>query len=115
MTIEEIMADIAQFTEERDWGQFHTHKDLAIALSVEASELLEIFMFRTNEEIEEGIEGTEDAILEEIADVMIYALMMCQKMDCDPLAAIAWKMAKNRIKYPVEKAKGSNKKYTDIS
>ena len=106
--IEQLTAQIRKFTEDRDWDQFHNPKDLAIALSIEASELLECFLWKKPED------ASIDKIKEELADVLTYSLMMADKLGLDVPSIIREKQAKNAEKYPVDKAKGSAKKYTEL-
>ena len=106
--IEQLTAQIRKFTEDRDWDQFHNPKDLAIALSIEASELLECFLWKKPED------ASIDKIKEELADVLTYSLMMADKLGLDVASIIREKQAKNAEKYPVDKAKGSAKKYTEL-
>jgi len=106
-----LIRDIIAFRDERDWKQFHNPKDLAISLSLEASELLEIFQWETSGEVPES---KREALRDELADVMIYALTLAHDLDIDVKAAIRDKMAKNAAKYPVDRSRGSSKKYTEL-
>ncbi|RFA34256.1 nucleotide pyrophosphohydrolase [Virgibacillus dokdonensis] len=109
--MEALIEHINQFRDERDWRQFHNPKDLAISLSLEAAELLEVFQWKTSEQaIEENLEN----IKEELADVMIYALMLSNDLDLDVKEMILEKMQKNAQKYPVEKSRGRNLKYSNL-
>jgi Predicted pyrophosphatase len=99
---------INRFTEERDWDQFHNPKDLAIAISLEASELLEAFLWK------EPGEAKEEKIREELADVINYCLLLASKYDLDVFQIVMDKLRRNAEKYPVEKAKGSAKKYNEL-
>lgn len=103
-----IMEQIIQFTEERDWNQFHNGKDLALALSIEASELNEAFLWKKPEEV------NVEKIKEELADVLNYAFLIAHKYDLDIKEIILAKLKKNSEKYPVSKAKGSAKKYNEL-
>ncbi|WP_223254507.1 nucleotide pyrophosphohydrolase [Bacillus sp. HNG] len=105
------MEEIVDFRDERDWQKFHNPKDLAISLSLEASELLENFQWKKSEEAEED---KMDNIIDELADVVIYALLMSSELEINLEQAIKEKIRKNRQKYPVEKSFGSSKKYTDL-
>jgi NTP pyrophosphatase (non-canonical NTP hydrolase) len=101
-----------QFREERDWKKFHNPKDLALSLSLEASELLELFQWKTNKEaLEENFESMKD----ELADVLIYALLFSEATGIDVYTAVEQKIQKNNIKYPVEKAYGTKTKYTEFT
>jgi len=106
--IEELQQKIVQFTEERDWDQFHNPKDLAIALSVEAGELLECFLWKKPEE------AKIEKINEELADVINYSLLLADKLNIDVRKIVLDKIAKNAEKYPVEKSKGTAKKYDEL-
>jgi NTP pyrophosphatase (non-canonical NTP hydrolase) len=106
--IELIIDELRRFNEERDWDQFHNGKDLAIGLSVEASELLEAFLWKAPEDV------NPDKIREELADVLNYAFQMADKYNLDIKEIMQEKIRKNAAKYPVEKAKGSAKKYNEL-
>lgn len=106
--IEQILEELRRFNQERDWDQFHNGKDLAIGLSVEASELLESFLWKSPEE------AKADKIREELADVLNYAFQMADKYNLDIKEIMLEKIRKNAAKYPVEKAKGSAKKYNEL-
>jgi NTP pyrophosphatase (non-canonical NTP hydrolase) len=99
---------IKKFTEERDWAQFHNAKDLALAISIESSELNECFLWKSADE------GNVDKIKDELADILIYALLFADKYNFDLNEIISQKLDKNEKKYPVDKAKGNAKKYTDL-
>lgn len=102
---------VIKFRDDRGWQKFHTPKDLAISLSIEASELLENFQWKNDQEaIESNIENIKD----EMADVLIYLLMLSNELDIDLEKAVKTKLQKNAIKYPVDKAFGSNKKYNEL-
>ncbi|MGX6485602.1 nucleotide pyrophosphohydrolase [Aerococcus sanguinicola] len=105
-----LIEQINAFRDARDWRQFHNKKDLALSLVLEASELLEIYQWKTAEEGNQNIEAIKD----ELADVLIYALMLADNLDLDIEELIPRKLAKNAIKYPVDKSRGQNKKYTDL-
>ena len=96
MTTQDSMAKINQFRDERHWRQFHNEKDLAISISLEASELLELFQWKTSAEAKEKPER----LREELADVLIYAYMLADNLDLDVDAIIAEKLRKNALKYP---------------
>lgn len=105
---QEIIVKILKFRDDRDWAQFHNAKDLAIALNIESSELLELFLWKG--EADADIEKVK----EELADVMIYALLLANKYNIDVHSAIEEKLAKNSQKYPVDKSKGNAKKYNEL-
>ena len=102
------------FTKARDWSQFHSPKNLASALSVESGELLENFQWLTDEQSRHLTERQMKAVAMEVADVFIYLLQLCDVLDIDPLRVAEEKLALNEQKYPVERARGSSKKYTDL-
>lgn len=102
------MREIRQFTEDRDWDQFHNGKDLALALSIEAAELNEAFLWKDAKDVK------LEKVREELADVFNYAFLIADKYDLDVREIVMEKLAKNAIKYPVEKAKGKADKYTDL-
>lgn len=104
---QETINRIRKFTEDRDWDQFHAPANLAKSISIEANELLECFQWSdTDYDI--------DRVKEELADVMVYCRNMLDKLELDEDEIINAKMAKNEAKYPVDKAKGSSKKYTEL-
>jgi len=106
---------IQKFCEEREWDQFHTPKDLAIGLVTEAAELLEHFRFQSPEEIKQAFEDPKKRtqIAEELADSLFFILRFSQKNNIDLTTAVIEKMQKNAQKYPIERARGNNKKYTE--
>ena len=114
MRIEELQKALRRFAEERDWGQFHTPKNLATALSVEVAEVLEHFQWLTDEQSRNLSQDARENVGHEIADVLLYLLQLADQLQIDPLKAAADKLAINAAKYPVEKAKGSSKKYTEL-
>ena len=115
MPFDDLLSQILAFRDERDWDQFHQPKELAIALSIEASELLEHFLWKSPEEVTQRIATKKTEISDELADITVYLLELAHKMEIDLPAAIRSKLAKNAIKYPVAKAKGSNKKYSELA
>ena len=106
--LEELRRAIVTFTQERDWEQFHDGKNLAIALSIEASELLEVFLWKNVEE------AKTDKVKEELADVINYAILIADKYNLDIKQIVLDKLARNAEKYPVDKAKGTAKKYNEL-
>ena len=106
--LEELKTIIHDFTVERDWDQFHNGKDLAMALSIEASELLEAFLWKDADKVK------VDKVKEELADVFNYAFLIAEKYNLNVREIILQKLQKNAEKYPVEQAKGSAKKYTEF-
>ena len=106
--LEQLKEAVVKFTAERDWDQFHNGKDLAIALSLEAGELLEAFLWKKPEDV------SVDKVREELADVVNYALLIADKYDLDIKEIVMEKIRRNAEKYPVEKAKGTAKKYNEL-
>jgi len=102
-------AAVAAFNVEREWGRFHTPRDLAMALSVEGSELLELFLWKTPDEL-----PPTERLREELADVLICLVNLAGRLDIDLMAAASDKLAKNALKYPVERARGNAKKWTEL-
>jgi dCTP diphosphatase len=94
---------VAEFVSERDWDQFHAPRNLAMAISVEAAELLELFKWSSDSS---GVEELMPGLRDEIADVMIYCLSLCNQLDLDASAIVEAKLAKNIKKYPVDRYKG---------
>ncbi|MGF3073081.1 nucleotide pyrophosphohydrolase [Facklamia sp. P12945] len=109
--MDKLKKEVDDFRDKRDWRQFHNEKDLAISISIEASELLELFQWNTSEET---IKKNFDAVKDELADVLIYSIMLASNLDLDMKEIIINKLKKNDEKYPVSKSKGTKKKYTDI-
>lgn len=114
MSVKEITAKIRAFRDERDWKQFHNPKDMAIAISLESSELLEHFLWKTTAESERCLVEKKQEIVDEIADISMYLFELADNLGIDLLQAMEQKLAKNALKYPVHKAKGSHKKYTEL-
>lgn len=114
MGIAELQQALRQFAADRDWGQFHTPKNLATALSIEAAEVLEHFQWLTDEQSRSLTPEVREKVGHEIADVFLYLLQLADQLEIDPLKVAADKLALNADKYPVEKAKGSSKKYTEL-
>jgi Predicted pyrophosphatase len=106
--IDILKEEIAQFSKERDWDQFHNPKDLAIALSIEASELLETFLWKKPED------AKIDKVKEELADIFNYAIMLADKYGLDVKQIVEDKLKVNAEKYPVSKAKGVATKYDEL-
>ena len=106
--IDQILAELRRFNQERDWDQFHNGKDLALAISIEANELLECFLWKSPED------AKPEKIREELADVLSYAFQMADKYGLDIQDIMLEKIRRNAEKYPVENAKGSAKKYNEL-
>ena len=116
LDLERITNEITKFAVERDWDQFHSIKNLSMALSVEASELLEISQWLTEEQSNQikSDPKLKSKVEEEVADVFLYLMRIVNKAEIDLEAAVLNKLKKNAEKYPVELAKGNAKKYTDL-
>lgn len=106
--MDEVLNRLRQFRDERDWKQFHNPKDLALALSIESGELLETFLWKSSEDAD------IEKVKEELADVFAFAFLMADAYDFDVKQIVMEKIGKNEEKYPVEKAKGTARKYTEL-
>lgn len=106
--MDEIIQALLNFRNEREWAQFHNPKDLALAINVEAGELLELFLWK------EAENANEVKVKEELADVFAYAFLLAEKYNFDVKEIILEKIKKNGEKYPVEKAKGTATKYNEL-
>jgi NTP pyrophosphatase (non-canonical NTP hydrolase) len=106
--VEKIISALKAFRDERDWTQFHNAKDLAMALSIEAGELLEIFLWK------EPAAADSEKVKEELADVFSFALLLADKYGFNVEEIVLEKIRRNAEKYPAEKAKGNAKKYTEL-
>ncbi|ERP86972.1 nucleotide pyrophosphohydrolase [Marinobacter sp. ES-1] len=104
----EAIARLRQFRDDRDWKQFHNPKDLSLALSIEASELLELFLWKSPDQADVS------KVKEELADVIAYALLLADSYELDVEQIVLDKIALNEKKYPVSKARGTTKKYTEL-
>lgn len=116
MGLEDLKSKVAEFCAERDWDQFHDIKELAIGVSTEAAELLELFRFKQIREIDADLKKNDfrGKVEDELADVLFFLLRISGRYEIDLERALASKMKKNAEKYPVEKAKGSNRKYDEF-
>lgn len=112
--IENLQNKVKSFCEEREWDKFHNPKDLAIGISTEANELLDIFRFKTEEQMNQEFEKMRPTVEEELGDVFFFVLRFAQKNNIDLQEALYKKLEKNAKKYPVEKVKGNNKKYDQL-
>ena len=106
--LEELREAIVKFTQERDWDQFHNGKDLSLALSIEASELNEAFLWKKAEDV------NVEKVKEELADIVNYAILIADKYNLDIKQIVLDKLRRNAEKYPVDKAYGSAKKYNEL-
>ena len=109
--LRDLRDELRVFAAERDWDQFHSPRNLATALAVEAAELLEPFQWLTDEESRSLPPETLAAVEEELADVLLYLVRLADRLDVDLAAAARAKIVRNGEKYPVEKARGSSRKY----
>ena len=110
--LEQILQEIKQFSDQRDWHKFHNNKDLAIAISIEAAELNELFLWKTPQQSDQDFDKQQ--LADELADILTYAFMMAHKNQLDIKTIILDKLQKNAKKYPVEKSRGNAKKYTEL-
>ncbi|HCM59279.1 MAG TPA: nucleotide pyrophosphohydrolase [Bacteroidales bacterium] len=106
-----LISELEKFRDARDWKQFHTTKDLAVAISIEAAELNELFLWKT---VEESEKVSREKLKEEIADILAYTLMLAGKHGFDVREIVLDKIRKNGEKYPVDKSKGSARKYNQL-
>lgn len=106
--MKDVTESLLQFRNARDWAQFHNPKDLALALSIEAAELNECFLWKKHED------ANKEKVAEELADVFAYALLLAHEMDLDVETIVKDKIRKNELKYPVEKSKGTATKYDEL-
>lgn len=106
--LKDLTSALLKFRDERDWAQFHNPKDLALALNIEAGELLEAFLWKSSEQAD------IPQVKEELADVLAFALLLAERYDFDVKQIVLDKIAKNALKYPVEKSKGIAKKYSEL-
>ena len=109
--MDHLLQKVIAFRDQRNWKQYHSPKDLAISLVLEASELLENFQWKTSEQ---AIRDKMNEIRDELADVMIYVLLLSNELGIELEEAVQQKIKKNAEKYPIDKAYGSNKKYTEL-
>ncbi|MEP7067591.1 MAG: nucleotide pyrophosphohydrolase [Usitatibacter sp.] len=112
--LEGLRAQLREFAAARDWDPFHSPKNLAMALSAEAGELLEVFQWLTEEESRTLTAQAKAAAADEIADVLLYLIRIADKVGVDPLAEAQRKLGENERKYPADKARGNAKKYTEL-
>jgi NTP pyrophosphatase (non-canonical NTP hydrolase) len=108
MSLPSLTTLLRNFRDERDWAQFHNPKDLAVALSIESNELLEAFLWKSPEDADPA------KVKEELADVFAYALLLADHYKLDVTEIVTEKVARNALKYPVDKAKGTAAKYTEL-
>lgn len=106
-----LIKELQKFRDERDWVQFHDNKNLALAISIEAAELNELFLWKSKQECDQV---EKEKLSDELADIFSYALLLAGKNGLDITEIVMNKIKKNSEKYPVDKAKGNAKKYTDL-
>ena len=110
-TLKQLTQKINQFRDDRNWRQFHNEKDLALSVVLEAAELLENFQWK---EASEAVNANLENIKDELADVMIYCMMIADNLDLDVAKIIQAKIEKNALKYPIQEAKGRSDKYNKL-
>lgn len=116
MEFDDLIGEIVQFRDERDWAQFHKPHHLASAMAIEAAELQEAFLWKSPSEVEDFVNSPDGrtAVEEELADVLIFALLFAHETNIDPTQAIRSKLKTNAQKYPADMARGRSDKYTDL-
>ena len=112
--LQSLANQVIAFRDERDWKQFHNPKDVALSLMLEAAEIMEVFQWKEGESIHATAADKKTELAEELADVFYYTLLMAHDLGIDLASALNDKLAKNAQKYPADKARGSNKKYTEL-
>jgi NTP pyrophosphatase (non-canonical NTP hydrolase) len=114
--LQDLLQKIVGFRDQRNWKQFHSPRNLAAALAIEAGELQETMLWKTDHEVTELLETAEGrtSIAREIADVLIYSLLLCDATGIDPMTAIGEKLVENEHKYPAELSRGKPSKYTQL-
>lgn len=113
--LDEILAAIRQFRDECDWMQFHNPKDMTAAIAIEAAELQEIFLWKSQAESFDIAKGERERVLEEVADLAIYLFELADNLKIDLASAVQAKLSKNAQKYPAGQVRGSSKKYSEYS
>jgi dCTP diphosphatase len=116
ITLAEIVAAVRRFRDDRDWAQFHTPKNLAAAIAIEAAELQERFLWKTDVEVDQDLADAAKlaGVADEIADVVMFAMLLADRLGIDLAEAITTKLAANERKYPVKLARGNARKYTEL-
>jgi NTP pyrophosphatase (non-canonical NTP hydrolase) len=114
--LSDLLSEILEFREARDWAQFHTPRNLAAALSIEAAELQETMLWKTDAQVRSLLDDPDRsrAVQHELADILVYALLLCHSAGVDPASAIREKLTINAAKYPVDLARGNATKYTHL-
>jgi dCTP diphosphatase len=113
-SLKELSQALVSFAQDRDWKQFHSPKNLASALIVEAGELLEHFQWSTEEQSHSLSQEKKAAVSDELADVLLYLVQLANALGIDPVAAAQAKLRANELRYPTDKARGNSKKYTEL-
>ena len=113
-TLAELRSRVARFNQERDWAQFHNPRNLAMAVSVEAGELLELFLWSKDDGPQPPVESRKDSVSHEMADVLICLLSLADRLDVDLGESVKEKLRINATKYPVEKARGRMEKSDEL-
>jgi NTP pyrophosphatase (non-canonical NTP hydrolase) len=113
-TLSELTAAVLKHRDERDWAQFHTPKELAISLCVESAELLSLMQWQSGEQLRQTVASKRDRLRDELADVLHSVLLLASELNVSPSDALLEKLRKDAAKYPVQKAKGKNVKYTEL-
>jgi NTP pyrophosphatase (non-canonical NTP hydrolase) len=113
-TLAALTERVLRHRDERHWGQFHTPKELAVSLCVEAAELLSLMQWKTGEELQQALAARREKVTDELADVLHSLLLLASDLKIDLGTALREKLAKDAAKYPVEKARGKNLKYTEL-
>ena len=108
---DKIIKELIQFRDDRDWKQFHDSKNLALAISIEAAELNELFLWKKENEIDNI---NIDRLKEEIADILSFTFLLAEKHNLDIFDIVSEKIKNNALKYPVDKSKGTSKKYNEL-
>lgn len=110
-SIEKLTEEIIEFRDARDWAQFHNPKDLALSLVLEATEFMEHFQWKKDEDISSYLATNKDELAAELADVLYWVLLISHDLEIDPIEALAEKLRINEAKYPIDKARGTATKY----
>ena len=113
-TLAQLTKRVLRHRDERNWAQFHTPKELAISLCVESAELLSLMQWKSEDEVRDVVDRRHDDVRDELADVLHSVLLLASDMNIDLAEALEQKLAKDALKYPVNKAKGKNQKYNEL-
>jgi len=116
MQLDDLIAKALNFREERDWKQYHSARNVALSISLEAAELLEIFQWKTDDEAKELVNDSvqRENIADELSDILLYSILMANDLNIDIIKAADKKIDKNAKKYPANKVKGKAVKYTEL-